>query len=69
MKQSTTTGRTRGRKTGGAPAQHRTGGRQPAGREADSPRGNSGSNGASGGRTASSARTGAATDSAGHNGA
>jgi ferritin-like metal-binding protein YciE len=76
MKQSTTTGRTRGRKAGGAPAQHRTGGRQPAGREADSPRGNSvsnsasgGSNGASRGRTASSARTGAATDTAGHNGA
>ncbi len=69
MKQSTTTGRTRGRKAGGASAQHRTGGRQPAGREADSPRGNSGSNSASRGSNASSARTGAASDTTGHNGA
>jgi ferritin-like metal-binding protein YciE len=68
MKQSTTAGRSRGRKTGGASAQHRTGGRQAASREVDSPRGNSGNNGTSRGSAASSRRSQASAGSAAHNG-
>jgi ferritin-like metal-binding protein YciE len=67
MKQSTTTGRSRGRKAGGAAsAQHRTGGRPAVARENDNPRGN---NGTSRGSTASSGRTPAGSHTAGHNGA
>jgi len=72
MKQSTTTGRSKGRKTGSAAsAQHRTGGRQASARESDSPRGNlnpSRGNDTRSRNTSSSGRTAAGSDTADHNG-
>lgn len=72
MKQSTATGRSRGKKTSASSAQHRTGSRQAAAREKDSPRANNGgsrgSAGASRRSASSSGRTTAGSESSGHNG-
>lgn len=63
MKQSTATGRSRGKKTSTSSAQHRTGSRQAAAREKDSPRANNGASRNSAGASRNSA--GASRDSAG----